>query len=62
MIAFIAKTARETGMVLDPVYTGKAMHGVITEINRGNPLLYGNVLFIHTGGEFGIFPHKDRFI
>lgn len=62
VIAFIAKTARETGMVLDPVYTGKAMHGVITEINRGNPLLYGNVLFIHTGGEFGIFPHKDRFI
>lgn len=62
VIAFIKKTARETGIILDPVYTGKAMYGMLTEINKGNPWLAGNVLFIHTGGEFGIFPQKERFL
>lgn len=58
---FIHKTALQTGILLDPVYTGKAMYGVVSELYKRNPLLTGNVLFIHTGGQFGIFPQRNRF-
>lgn len=59
---FIENTAAGTGILFDPVYTGKALQGVVSEIARHNPLLRGNVLFIHTGGQFGIFPQKDLFV
>ncbi len=48
--------ARHEGLLLDPVYTGKAMAGCI-KIARG---LVGNeaLLFIHTGGTPGIFGYS----
>lgn len=52
-IQFIRKFAMEEGIILDPVYTGKAMYGLYTEINSGNMKKYNNILFIHTGGMFG---------
>ena len=59
--AFIRDTARNTGVVFDPVYTGKSFCGLIEEIKKENPLLKGNVLYIHTGGLFGVFPQKELF-
>jgi D-cysteine desulfhydrase len=42
-------------VVLDPVYTGKAFHGVVTEL-RKDPKRFGEaVVFVHTGGMFGLF-------
>jgi D-cysteine desulfhydrase len=61
VIEFIRATAEKTGVVFDPVYTGKALYGVVNEIANKNPLFKGNVLFIHTGGLFGVFPQKERF-
>lgn len=49
----ISWIARLEGLVLDPVYTGKAMHGLVREIGKGNFDGYDNILFIHTGGIFG---------
>lgn len=49
----IATVAKLEGLFLDPVYTGKAMHGLISEIQAGH--LGGRVLFWHTGGGFGLF-------
>jgi D-cysteine desulfhydrase len=49
----IALAARLEGLVLDPVYTGKAMHAVRREIEAGR--WGGRILFWHTGGVFGLF-------
>ena len=59
--AFIRELAKTTGVVLDPVYTGKSFYGITQEIKKSNPLFKGNVLFIHTGGLYGIFPQKELF-
>ena len=62
---FLKKIARLDGIFVDPVYTGKAMRGLIRELEsakRGstNPIAdfgrYKNILFIHTGGLYGLFP------
>jgi len=45
--------ARETGLLLDPVYTGKTWLALEALIARG--ALTGPVLFWHTGGAFGLF-------
>ena len=52
-IKFIKDFAIKEGIVLDPVYTGKAMYGLFNEIESGNMKKYNNILFIHTGGIFG---------
>ncbi|MDX2090461.1 MAG: D-cysteine desulfhydrase family protein [Kofleriaceae bacterium] len=54
-LATIRDVCRTDGVVLDPVYTGKAFHGVVTEL-RANPSRFGAaVAFIHTGGMLGLF-------
>jgi D-cysteine desulfhydrase len=51
----IRDVCRSDGIVLDPVYTGKAFHGVCTEL-AADPRRFGAaVAFIHTGGIFGLF-------
>ncbi len=45
--------ARETGLLLDPVYTGKTWLALEALVARGG--LRGPVLFWHTGGAFGLF-------
>ncbi len=60
----IAQLARTTGLFLDPVYTGKAFHGMVNEIQKGAEGSMPdarNVLFIHTGGLFGVFPQQQNF-
>jgi D-cysteine desulfhydrase len=54
-LATIRDVCRSDGIVLDPVYTGKAFHGVVTEL-AADPARFGAaVAFIHTGGMFGLF-------
>lgn len=45
----IKMVARTEAMLLDPVYTGKAMAAVLQGVRTGE--LHGNVLFVHTGGS-----------
>ncbi|NLV76201.1 MAG: D-cysteine desulfhydrase family protein, partial [Tissierellia bacterium] len=52
-IQFIHFFARLEGIILDPVYTGKAMYGLVNEIKKGRFDGHKNILFIHTGGLFG---------
>jgi D-cysteine desulfhydrase len=49
------------GVVLDPVYTGKAFAGMLAEIERGTFSDCQDIVFIHTGGIFGVFPQSDGF-
>ena len=40
----------KTGIMLDPVYTGKAAKGLVTELQNNPDLFQGNrILFLHTG-------------
>jgi len=60
----IADLASCEGIFLDPVYTGKAFHGMVAELRKGDAgALTGakNVVFIHTGGLFGVFPQQQNF-
>ncbi len=57
-LAFIRKAACTEGLILDPVYTGKAMYGLYNEIKKGRFSEQDNILFIHTGGIFGVFPQR----
>lgn len=53
-IDFIKYIAKYEGIILDPVYTGKAFYGLYQQIKRGELNQCENILFIHTGGIFGI--------
>lgn len=55
-LEFIHELARLEGLILDPVYTGKAMYGLVNEIKKGTFSHVKNILFIHTGGLFGLLP------
>jgi D-cysteine desulfhydrase len=54
-LATIRDLARRDGVVLDPVYTGKAFHGLATELGRDRRKFGDRLVFIHTGGIFGLF-------
>lgn len=60
MLATIRDVARADGIVLDPVYTGKAFFGLTREL-AAHPESFGagDVVFLHTGGIFGLFPFTD---
>ena len=58
---FIAKIARTEGLILDPVYTGKAMYGLYHEIRKDTFRESQHILFIHTGGLPGLFPKREQF-
>lgn len=51
--ADIRTMAQREGLLLDPVYTGKAWHALVQEARAGR--VRGRVLFWHTGGAFGLF-------
>jgi D-cysteine desulfhydrase len=59
----VMKAAMETGVVLDPVYSGKALHGLLSDINRDmQQWENSNVLFIHTGGLMGMYDKVDQLL
>jgi D-cysteine desulfhydrase family pyridoxal phosphate-dependent enzyme len=53
----IQLTARYSGILLDPVYTGRAMGGLIDMIRKGEFASSDTVLFWHTGGIPALFEH-----
>ncbi|MDP9148659.1 MAG: pyridoxal-phosphate dependent enzyme, partial [Myxococcota bacterium] len=57
----LLRVARTTGLVLDPVYTGKAMHGLRSAVARGDVPRGSRVLFLHTGGLPGLLADGDAF-
>ncbi len=60
-IEHIKEVARLEGLILDPVYTGKAMYCVKDLILQGRLHKGQNLLFLHTGGIFGLFPKRNLF-
>jgi D-cysteine desulfhydrase len=46
---------------LDPVYTGKAFMGMVEELQAGRFSDADDIVFIHTGGQLGLFPYREQF-
>jgi len=53
--------AQHEGILLDPVYTGKGMAGLIDLVRKGAFEKDSNVVFLHTGGSVGLFGYPDSF-
>lgn len=60
-IDLIKQVARLEGLILDPVYTCKAMFALLDLIRKGRFVRGEKILFWHTGGIFGLFPKKALF-
>ena len=58
----IALLAQEEGVFLDPVYTGKAMAGMLDLIKKGYFKEGENIVFLHTGGTPALFPYRKKLI
>jgi D-cysteine desulfhydrase len=56
---FVVEVARTSGLLLDPVYTGKALYGLERAIARGEVPRGARVLFLHTGGLPGLLAQGD---
>jgi len=59
-LEFIAGIAAKEGVIFDPVYTGKAFYGLYNEVKKGTFDSCDNILFIHTGGQYGLFPKQEQ--
>jgi D-cysteine desulfhydrase len=59
MVEAVQMLARLEGVLLDPVYTGKAMAGLLGLARRGELKKGERVLFVHTGGSPALFAYQD---
>jgi len=59
-LRLIADVARTEALLLDPVYTGKAFYGMTRELERHPRSLGDRIVFVHTGGIFGLFPKAEE--
>ncbi|EPN84969.1 D-cysteine desulfhydrase [Pseudomonas syringae pv. actinidiae ICMP 19101] len=59
-LSAIKLVASHEGLLLDPVYTGKAMSGLLDGIGRQR-FDDGPLIFLHTGGAPALFAYPDAF-
>ncbi|XP_057461849.1 putative D-cysteine desulfhydrase 1, mitochondrial [Actinidia eriantha] len=60
-LKFVKEIAEATGVILDPVYSGKAAYGMMKDMSENPKKWEGRkVLFIHTGGLLGLFDKTDQ--
>ncbi|QHO53297.1 Putative D-cysteine desulfhydrase 1 [Arachis hypogaea] len=58
---FVREIAAATGVVLDPVYSGKAAYGLLKDMSENSKKWEGRkILFIHTGGLLGLYDKVDQ--
>lgn len=58
----ISMVARSEGILLDPVYTGRAMSGLMDLIRRGEIGEDETIVFWHTGGSAALFAYADQLL
>jgi D-cysteine desulfhydrase len=59
MVEAVQMLARVEGILLDPVYTGKTMAGLIALVRRGTFKKDEHVLFVHTGGSPALYAYQS---
>ncbi|AYL96996.1 1-aminocyclopropane-1-carboxylate deaminase/D-cysteine desulfhydrase [Mucilaginibacter celer] len=61
LISFIKNFVADTGILIEPVYTGKMMYALYDLIEKGKFEPGSKILAIHSGGIWGLLGMKDRF-
>ncbi|MFV0423481.1 D-cysteine desulfhydrase [Oleidesulfovibrio sp.] len=61
MVEAVKLLASTEGILLDPVYSGKAMAGLIDLVRKGHFPEGSNVMFLHTGGSPALYAYLDTF-
>ena len=61
MAEAVTLLARTESILLDPVYSGKAMSGLIDLVRKGVLPAGSNVLFLHTGGSPALYAYEETF-
>ena len=62
MAEAVRMLARLEGVLIDPVYTGKAMAGLIDLVRKGTFDKDENILFVHTGGSPALYVYMDEIL
>ena len=52
--------ARLEGLLFDPVYSGKALAGMIDQVSNGELRKAKDIVFVHTGGTAGLFGYSEQ--
>ncbi|MDH3691855.1 MAG: D-cysteine desulfhydrase [Gammaproteobacteria bacterium] len=61
MLEAVRMVAKSESVLLDPVYSGKGMAGLIDLVKKGEFSSSDNVVFIHTGGSAALFGYLSAF-
>lgn len=61
LLSFVADFVRQTGIMIEPTYTGKALFGLHDLIEKGAFEKGCRILFVHTGGLTGLLGHLQHF-
>jgi L-cysteate sulfo-lyase len=61
MVEAVTMLARLEGILLDPVYSGKGMAGLIDLCRKGHFKKGENIVFVHTGGAVALYGYTDVF-
>ena len=64
-LAYIVQVAHQTGIILDPVYSGKALYHFVHYVIRQQRKLFkrhDKILFIHTGGTIGLYDRESELV
>lgn len=59
MVDAVQLLARTEGILVDPVYSGKTLDGMLDLIKKGHFKDAENILFVHTGGSPALFAYQD---
>ena len=62
MAEAVRMLARLEGVLIDPVYTGKAMAGLIDLVRKGTFKKDENILFVHTGGSPALYVYMEEIL
>ncbi|MGW8466219.1 D-cysteine desulfhydrase family protein [Pseudomonas sp. CLCA07] len=61
MLDAVRLMARAEGLLIDPVYSGKAFAGLLADLTQGRFRSGDNVLFVMTGGTPGLYAYREAF-
>jgi len=61
MVEAVTLLARSESILLDPVYSGKGMAGLVDLVRKGHFKRGENIVFLHTGGSQGLFGYRKVF-
>jgi len=57
----VSLLASSEGILLDPVYSGKAMDGLLDLVRQGFFPRNADIVFLHTGGAAALFGYREAF-